>query len=63
MQKVQEELEALEQRVAQGKLKAPEKIEAAASRVLSRHRGFRYYAWELHLMCCPVPTHLRRQRL
>ena len=47
MQKVQAELEALEQRVSQGKLKAPEKIGAAASRVLSRHHGFRYYAWEL----------------
>jgi len=47
MQKVQEELEALKQRVKQGKLKAPEKIGAAASRVLSRHHGFRYYAWEL----------------
>jgi transposase len=47
MQKVQEELEALAQRVAQGKLKAPEKIGAAASRVLARHHGFRYYAWEL----------------
>jgi transposase len=47
MQKVQEELETLEQRVRQGKLKAPEKIGAAASRVLSRHHGFRYYAWEL----------------
>jgi transposase len=47
MQKVQEELQALEQRVSQGKLKAPEKIGAAASRVLSRHHGFRYYAWEL----------------
>jgi transposase len=47
MQKVQEELEALEPRVAQGKLKAPEKIGAAASRVLSRHHGFRYYAGEL----------------
>ena len=47
MQKVQEELEALQQRVEKGKLKAPEKIGAAASRVLSRHHGFRYYAWEL----------------
>jgi len=47
MQKVQQELEALRQRVSQGKLKAPEKIGAAASRVLSRHHGFRYYAWEL----------------
>jgi transposase len=47
MQKVQEELEALKQRVEKGKLKAPEKIGAAASRVLSRYHGFRYYAWEL----------------
>lgn len=47
MQKVQEELEALRQRVSQGKLKAPEKIGAAASRVLSRHHGYRYYAWQL----------------
>jgi transposase len=47
MQRVQEELEALRQRVSQGKLKAPEKIGAAASRVLSRHHGYRYYAWEL----------------
>ena len=47
MLKVQEELEALQQRVNQGKLKAPEKIGAAASRVLSRHHGYRYYAWEL----------------
>ena len=47
MQRVQEELEALRQRVDKGQLKAPEKIGAAASRVLSRHHGFRYYAWEL----------------
>jgi len=47
MQRVQEELEALRQRVSQGQLKAPEKIGAAASRVLSRHHGYRYYSWEL----------------
>jgi transposase len=47
MQKVHQELEALERRVTQGKLKAPEKIGAAASRVLSRHHGFRYYDWKL----------------
>src|SRR5260370_7534633 len=40
MQKVQEELEALEQRVAQGKLKAPAKIVAAATPVLSPHPQF-----------------------
>ncbi len=47
MQQVQAELAALQQRVRQGQLKSPEKIGAAASRVLSRHHGFRYYAWEL----------------
>jgi hypothetical protein len=47
MLQVQEELEALQQRVNQGKLKVPEKIGAAASRVLSRHHGYRYYSWEL----------------
>lgn len=47
MRRVQEELEALRLRVKQGQLKAPEKIGAAASRVLSRHHGYRYYTWEL----------------
>lgn len=48
MGRVQEDLEALAQRVKQGKLKAPEKIGAAATRVLSRHHGYRYYTWELN---------------
>ncbi|MGH7774121.1 MAG: IS1634 family transposase [Candidatus Binatia bacterium] len=47
MQKVREQLQALQQRVAKGKLKAPEKIGAAASRVLGRNHGVRYYDWEL----------------
>ncbi len=47
MQRVREELEALEQRVRKGKLKAPEKIGAAASRVLARNHGLRYYDWKL----------------
>jgi transposase len=47
MQRVREQLEALQKRVAQGKLKAPEKIGAAAGRILSRNHGFRYYDWEL----------------
>ena len=47
MEKVRAELEALTQRVAKGKLKTAEKIGAAATRVLSRHHGFRYFAWEL----------------
>jgi transposase len=47
MQRVREQLEALAQRVAQGKLKAPEKIGAAASRILERYHGYRYYDGEL----------------
>jgi transposase len=47
MQRVGEELEALEQRVATGKLKAPEKIGAAAGCILARHHGSRYYDWKL----------------
>ncbi len=47
MQRVRQELEALEQRVTAGKLKTPEKIGAAAARVLGRNHGFRYYDWEL----------------
>lgn len=47
MLKVQDALEALKKRVAQGKLKAPEKIGAAAARVLARNHGTRYYDWRL----------------
>ncbi len=47
MQRVREELSSLEHRVAAGKLKAPEKIGAAAARILGRNHGIRYYDWEL----------------
>jgi transposase len=41
------DLEKLKRRVAEGKLKAPEKIGAAAARILSRNHGQRYYGWEV----------------
>jgi transposase len=47
MQKVRDALEALKARVAHGRLRAPEKIGAAAARVLARKRGTRYYDWRL----------------
>lgn len=47
MQKVREALDALKQRVARGRLRAPEKIGAAAARVLARNHGTRYYDWRL----------------
>jgi len=46
MERVRTELDALQRRVEQGKLKAPDKIGAAAARILSRHHGYRYYDWE-----------------
>ena len=38
-------LEKLERRIAKGRLKAAEKVGAAAARVLSRNHGHRYYDW------------------
>ena len=47
MERVRQDLEKLRKRVREGKLKAPEKIGAGASRVLTRHHGQRYYGWKL----------------
>ncbi len=47
MERTQVELERLQKRVAEGKLKAPEKIGAAAAQILSRNHGHRYYDWEI----------------
>jgi transposase len=47
MQRAREALEKVQRRVAQGRLKRPEKIGAAVERALQKHRGYRYYAWEL----------------
>jgi transposase len=47
MDRVRKKLEALQQRVAKGRLKAAAKIGAAAARILARNHGHRYYDW-----CC-----------
>jgi transposase len=47
MERVRLQLEALQRRVEQGKLKAPDRIGAAAARTLGRYHGYRYYDWEL----------------
>jgi transposase len=47
MARVRAGLEKLQTRVSQGRLKDPAKIGAAAQRVLSRHHGHRYYAWQI----------------
>jgi transposase len=47
MERVRQELEALRVRVEKGDLKEPEKIGAAAAKILQRHHGHRYFDWEL----------------
>lgn len=47
MERVEAGLKRLQARVAKGRLKKPEKIGAAAERVLARNHGWRYYGWEL----------------
>ena len=48
MERTRQALEKLQARVAAGKLKQPEKIGAAAERLLQRSHGYRYYSWEIH---------------
>jgi transposase len=45
MERVRTRLEKLARRVAKGRLKAAEKVGAAAARVLARNHGHRYYDW------------------
>jgi transposase len=45
MERVRARLQKLQRRVAAGKLKAAEKIGAAAARILMRNHGHRYYDW------------------
>jgi transposase len=65
MEQVRSELEALEERVKKGKLKAPEKIGAAAERIVSRRHGYRYYDWEYKDGCFRFfehPVELKREQ-
>lgn len=65
MQRVREEFEALQRRVQQGKLKAAEKIGAAAGRLLAGHHGSRYYDWKLEngqFHFFEHPTHLKQEQ-
>ncbi len=47
MERARKELEGLQLRVEKGELKEAEKIGAAAAKILQRHHGHRYFAWEL----------------
>ena len=64
-ERVQKELAMLQTRVEQGELKAAEKIGAAAARILGRHHGHRYFAWELRggkFHYFEHPVNLQRER-
>lgn len=65
MERVRARLERLDQRIRKGKLKAPEKIGAAVTKVLDRHHGHRYFAWELkegRFRFFEHPTNLAREQ-
>src|SRR5712691_4625733 len=65
MEQVRGELEGLQRRVEKGKLKAADKIGAAAARVLARNHGHRYYAWEYkdqRFRFFEHPVHLTREQ-
>jgi transposase len=49
MERVRGQLQKLKERVASGRLKKPEKIGAAAERVMQRHHGYRYFAWKVRV--------------
>lgn len=65
MRRVRTELEALEKRVAEGKVRAPERIGAAAARILARNHGYRYYDWALkdgRFQFFEHPIHLEQEK-
>lgn len=65
MARVKAALESLAQRVNTGKLKAPEKIGAAATRTLARNHGYRYYDWKLEdgrFSYFEHPIHLQHEK-
>jgi len=47
MERARQRLEGLQQRVASGELKRPEKIGAAVERVMQKYHGYRYFDWKL----------------
>jgi transposase len=65
MERVRAALDSLARRVNAGKLKAPEKIGAAAARALACNHGYRYYDWKLEegrFSYFEHPINLRREK-
>jgi transposase len=65
MERVRARLEKLQKRIAKGRLKAAEKIGAAAARILARNHGHRYYDWSCEdgVFCFfEHPVHFTREQ-
>jgi transposase len=65
MERARQKLEKLKERVAKGNLKQPEKIGAAAERIMQRYHGYRYFDWRLNggvLEFSESETHLGREK-
>jgi len=65
MERARQRLEKLKERVASGDLKRPEKIGAAAERIMQRYHGYRYFDWKLEdgaLEFSESETHLGREK-
>ena len=65
MKRTHDGLLKVQQRVAKGRLKQPEKIGAAVERVLQRNHGHRYYDWKLvdgQLQIFEHAVHLPREK-
>ena len=64
MERVRAHLDALERRVAAGKLTDAAQIGAAAARILTRWHGYRYYDWDYaagRFRFFEHPVHLKRE--
>jgi transposase len=48
MERARQKLEKLKGRIASGHLKRPEKVGAAAERIMQRYHGYRYFDWTLN---------------
>ena len=60
-----QKLEKLQERIASGDLKRPEKIGAAVERIMQRYHGYRYFDWKLSagsLEFSESKTHLEREK-
>jgi transposase len=65
MERARQKLEKLQERIAKGGLKRPEKIGAAVERIMQRYHGYRYFGWRLHsgsLEFSESQMHLEREK-